>query len=241
MVGTPYGPGLTPDTVLYLEMADVLREEQRLPETLMKGVRPGSAVPPLYPLFLALVGGGLDSLAPVKWLNVGLFAASTWVFAGLSFRLTRGSLYFSLVGCLGFVTSIVMLEIHTAAWSEPLFIFLELLVIKELVAYLESPSWSRCLGAAVLVSLAPLCRFAGLTVLVAGFLAVLIFRRRRWSELFVFGAVSALPLAALLAFNRVQSGSAAGTGGFSPQLPWGDLVVLTNTIAAWVVPGIDRF
>lgn len=241
VLGTPYGPGLTPDTVLYLETADVIREELRLPRQLMEGVRPGSAVPPLYPAALALVGGGLDHLAQVRWLNVGLFAASTWLFGGLLFQLSRSSLYFSTLGTACFVCSIVMLEIHTAAWSEPLFIFLELLAIGRLTDYLQTPTWRGSVTTAALFALAPLCRFAGLTVLVAGFVAVLFFRRGRWAEIAVFSVLSALPLAILLLFNRAQSGSAAGTGEFSPYLPWADLVVLTNTMAAWVVPGIDRF
>ena len=240
-LGTPYGPGLTPDTVLYLETADVLRTEFRLPAQLMQGSRPGSAVPPLYPAALAAVGAGLDHLAPVRWLNIGLFAGSTWLFAGLLWRLSRSSVLFSTLGTAAFVSSIVMLEIHTAAWSEPLFIFLELACLWATANYLEKPSLRACAATAVLFALAPLCRFAGITVLAAGVLAVLLFRYRRWVEVLLFGVLSSAPLAALLLWNRSQSGSAAGTGEFSPYLPWGDVVVLGNTMAAWVIPGIDRF
>lgn len=240
-IGTRFGPGLTPDTVLYLETADSLRAGNGLPETLLLGGRAGSAVPPLYPLALAAVGAGLDDLPEARWLNVGLYGLNVALFGLMAYTLTSGAIRISLLGTSLFATSIVMLEIHSAAWSEPLFITLLLLALDVLGRFLEKPNLKLFGLACILVGLSPICRFAGVTTLVAGAACMLTPGPRRIGRFIAFSALVSLPLLALLQYNKLRSGSAAGTGEFAPYFPWADIVVLVNTCAAWLIPGIDRF
>lgn len=240
-VGTRFGPGLTPDTVLYLETADSLRAGGGLPETLMLGGRPGSAVPPLYPVALAAVGSGLDDLPSARWLNVGLYGLNVVLFGFMAYHLTSGATRVSLLGTSLFATSIVMLEIHSAAWSEPLFITLLLISLDALGRFLEKPNLKLFGLACFLVALSPICRFAGVTTLAAGAVCMLTPGPRRLRRFVSFCVLVSLPLLALLQSNKARSGSAAGTGEFAPYIPWADIVVLVNTWAAWIVPGIDRY
>ena len=197
-------------------------------------------VPPLYPIVIALTGGGLGQWEPVRWLSVLLYAANTFVFGSILSKLTRGSVFFTLMGTSLIACSLVSLEIHTAAWSEPLFLLLLQLAICALAGYLEKPCLKRLLLCSVLVGLSPLCRFAGVTVLAASWLVIILFGDRgRWKEWVFFGAFTVTPFLSLALWNRSRYPVGAEGGGFNPHFPSQDLLVLANTVSAWILPGID--
>lgn len=241
-VGTWHGAGLTPDTLLYLDTADLLRSTGSYPLELLDGRRSTVEIAPLYPLVLAAVGAGVDNPEPSRWLNIVLYGLNVWVFGLLLLRLTKSDTTLSIAGACLAATSLVMLEIHTASWTEPLFLLLQMSWLWVLGSYLEQPGWGRAAAVGMLVGLSPVCRLAGVTSLVAAALTLLWKGRKSWRHWPLILVCSVTPLWLMLSWNKArQGGSGAGGGPLHIFWPAEDIVVLWNTIAAWIVPGIDRF
>ncbi len=242
LVGTCHGAGLTSDSLLYLDTADKLRGTGEYPLELLGGQRSTTEIAPLYPLALALVGAGLDRPEPSRWLNAILYGLNVYVFGLLLWRLTGRSGGMALAGSCLAASSLVLLEVHTASWSEPLFLLLQLSWLDALASYLDRPGWKRAVALGCLVGFAPMCRLAGVTSLTAAALTLLLRGRRYWFHWPVVLALSVAPLWLMLIWNKLRSGGGAtGTSSFGIHWPAEDVVVLWNTMAAWLVPGIDRF
>jgi hypothetical protein len=241
-VGTRYGAGLTPDTILYLDAADAIRAQGEFPTCLLGGSTTSVVIPPLYPYALALVGAGLENPEPSRWLNVILYGLNVAGFGMLLRRLTAQDPFFTLTGTGLAAFSLVLLEIHTASWSEPLFLAILLGWIWALAEHLETGTFSSALLAGALVGLSPICRFAGVTSVAAALVTLMLVTPRRWKTNLLCGLMMLSPVACLLLGNKLVSGVAAGAaGGLEFHWPGPDLVVLCNTVAAWLAPGIDRF
>src|SRR5690606_26306837 len=92
-----------------------------------------------------------------------------------------------------------------------------------------------------LIGLSATCRYAGVACIAASLLSMLCLGAKRWKDRIVLSCFTAGPLACVLDWNRLRNGSSAEGGSLDPHWPGPDLLVLSNTIAAWLVPGIDRY
>jgi hypothetical protein len=81
------------------------------------------------------------------------------------------------LGALFVVLSTEMLEVHSMAWSEPLYIFLSLAGFLALDSYRERPRPRALILSGLAMGLAFLTRYAGIAAAAAG--AVAVFRRRK--------------------------------------------------------------
>lgn len=231
-LGSRWGIGLTTDSLAYLQMADEIGEG-RLVST--------STWPPLYPALLALVGGGVHEYSAARFLQILLAGVNIAFLGAMFFRLTRGSHFFTATGSGLAALSLVILETHTAAWSEPAFLLLLFAACLTLARFLDSPNLRWGTVSLCALSLIPLTRYVGVIFLLGGWCIIIFSSRLRLVYRLAYCLLSALPLGALLLWNRIQLGSSTGGGGFDPVWPSGEIWAGISVVAAWLVPGIDRY
>ncbi len=154
-----------------------------------------STYPPLYPLVLALAGGGASLLAAhqvtVALLLAGL--AAVWAFtrrAGLDGLAATGV---TMTYALCAIVRLEALDLH----SEPLYLLLSMLALAAAVTLRLRPRPATALALGLLVALALLTRSAGAVLWLAVAVVALRERRRVWL-LALLPAVIASGLNALL-------------------------------------------
>jgi 4-amino-4-deoxy-L-arabinose transferase-like glycosyltransferase len=189
---TPEGAALSDDSIAYIAGARSMLAGNGYREAWLASNQPVTHFPPAFPAVLAFFGTlGIDPLHAVRWVNALLFGASAFVLGILAWRMTP-SLTAGLVLAGLFVLSGDLLQVYTAAMSEPLFIFLSLLAIWTFDLYYERDRHWWLGACAIFVGIAYLTRYSGLA-LIATFVAALLILPRRWqhklilSGLFVAG------------------------------------------------------
>jgi 4-amino-4-deoxy-L-arabinose transferase-like glycosyltransferase len=192
---TPQGLGLSDDSIAYIAGARSMVAGDGYREAWLASNQPVTHFPPSFPTVLAFFGlFGIDPLHAVRWVNALLFGLNAALLGILGWRMTP-SLTAGLVLAALFVTSGEMFQIHAAAMSEPLFIFLSLLSFWMFDLYFErlpSPSakwggsegWLWLIACGTFVGMAYLTRYAGLA-LVATFVLALFILHKTWRRRFV--------------------------------------------------------
>lgn len=181
--------------------------------------------PPGYPLLMAALGlAGIDPREAARLINVTAFG-STLLAAGFWLRRHARSrivacLAASILGVsvpLNYYASII----HSEALFT-LFLLLALICVGESIRAEERREgrlW--CLSASTFASLASVTRYAGVTVIAASALVIMLRLRAPLVDKLksgaLFGAVSSLPLAAVLAYNEMSHGNMFGGHRLRPE------------------------
>jgi Dolichyl-phosphate-mannose-protein mannosyltransferase len=203
---SPWGLGLSPDSVVYIGAARSLLAGHgfSLPgESAL--FSPITHYPPLYSSLLAVIGTlAADPLDGAKWLNGAAFSTNIYV-AGFLLFAVLGSWQLALLGSLFTLTAFPLVQAHTMAWSEAMFIMLELLSLLLLLRYLEKPRTRSLLLASAVAGLSLLCRYAGFALVASGILGILFLGAREQREKLidagVFTGIAVLPTAVWAARN----------------------------------------
>jgi hypothetical protein len=209
---SPWGLGLSPDSVVYIGAARSLLSGHGfgLPgESAL--FSPITHYPPLYSSLLALIGTlTADPLDGAIWLNVVAFSTNIYV-AGFLLFAVLGSWQLPLLGSLFTLTAFPLVQAHTMAWSEAMFIMLELLSILLLLRYVEKPRRTSLLLAAAVAGLSLLCRYAGFALVASGILGILFLgvrgQRDKLIDAGVFAGIAVLPTALWAARNWLLGGA----------------------------------
>jgi hypothetical protein len=224
VVTARWGLGVTPDSVSYLDAARNVRHGDGLTHTadqplLAAVVHKHAPYPllfwaPFYPVVLAATSiGPWGLLEAARLLNVLLFAA-TVALVGLLVLRTTGSRTGALIAAGVLAISPVGLELYSEVLSESLFLFLSYVAIALMAFYLSAERRLFFWGAAVATALALVTRFAGVPLLGATVLPLLVFGRGGWrlrlGRAAAFAGVSVLPLVAWLARNWHLTGTTTG-------------------------------
>ena len=239
---TESGMGVDSDGVIYLAVARNLARGHGLTtpfnQTARRGPGPLVHYPPLFPGALALLSGATGTaLSAARLLNASLFAANVFLIGWLVFRCTGGA-RLGVLGAILAATSLDLLELHTFAWSEPLFIFLCLSGFILLERHLARGGTTTLIGAALLMALAWLTRYAGAAAVATGFLAILLYGPREKSvrRAALFGAVACLPMAAWLVRNLAVAGTLTNRSFAVHLISARHLFYGINTISRWLFP-----
>lgn len=230
--GTPWGLGVTPDSLDYLQAANSLAQGHGLAGF-------SSQWPPLYPVAVAALSWlGGDVLGAGRWLNALLAAASIGLVACIARRCGwRAPFVLAFLLLLGMQAG--YLHVHYLLWSEPLFLTLCLADLLLLDAALRRPERIRRWAVLVMVTAAAIMvRYAGLFLLLLNAGAMLLFltERRpgaRVARIALVSLASLLPFLAWIAFHHSQ-----GEGAANRSLAWhppgeGKLAMLGHTVAVW--------
>ncbi|GAB4505399.1 MAG: hypothetical protein Fur0043_23940 [Anaerolineales bacterium] len=187
---TPQGLGLNDDSIAYIAGARSILAGQGYREAWLVSNGPVTHFPPGFPAALALLGflTGLDPLYGARLLNGLLFGSNIFLTGWLGWRMTA-SRWAGLFAAVMALLSSSLLAIHARAMSEPLYIFLTLLVFLVLEAYFEriraglarASLWLAVLGC--LLGWAYLARYAALSLLATILAALFVLHtdwRSRW-------------------------------------------------------------
>lgn len=190
---TPEGLGLSDDSIAYIAGARSMLAGNGYREAWLASNQPVTHFPPGFSSVLAFFGlFGLDPLRGTRFVNALLFGINAGLLGILVWRMTP-SLTAGLVIAALFVANGDMLQVHVAAMSEPLFIFLSLLSFWMFDLYFELPpssvgkgiagEWWWLVACGALAGMAYLTRYAGLA-LVATFLFAIVILRSTWRKRF---------------------------------------------------------
>jgi len=247
-LATRHGVGVTDDSVIYLAGAAEIREGKgfRLSDLPGQQGSPITNYPPLFSVAVAGIGSftSTSDLEAARVLEVLCLGLSVALAGWLVFRYTA-SLPVAAGAALVTAGSPTMLEVHSAAWSEPLFLVLTGGGLAATSVYLESGKRYALWGAAALLGLAGLTRYAWPPFLAAGLLAVVVTRgvslRSRLVDLTAYIALSVGPATAWAFRNLALGDQAFGWRSLYCELPSANHVAAAaTTLGAWLVPGTDR-
>ncbi|HEY5730718.1 MAG TPA: phospholipid carrier-dependent glycosyltransferase [Anaerolineales bacterium] len=196
---TPAGLGLSDDSIAYIAGARSMLAGDGYREAWLASNGPVTHFPPGFSSILAFFGlFGLDPLRGTRFVNAILFGVNAGLLGILVWRMTP-SLTAGIVIAVLFVANGDMLQVHTVAMSEPLFIFLSLLSFWMFDLYFELPpssvgrgisgEWWWLVACGVLAGMAYLTRYAGLALTATFIFAICILRstwRKRFTSIGIF-------------------------------------------------------
>lgn len=196
---TPEGLGLSDDSIAYIAGARSMLAGHGYREAWLASNGPVTHFPPGFSSVLAFFGlFGMDPLRGARFVNAILFGLNAGLLGVLAWRMTP-SLTAGLVLAALFVGSGEMLQVHAAAMSEPLFIFLCLLSFWMFDLYFEFPpssvgrgiagEWWWLAACASFSGMAYLTRYAGLALAATFIFAICILRtswRKRLTTIGIF-------------------------------------------------------
>ncbi len=210
------GPGIIPDSVIYLEAAHNLRQGEGLsvPTWYAEApIAPLTHYPPLLPILLAgLSALGLQAANAAIALNAVCQALSVFLLA-LLVRRASGLDWLGLLAGTFLALSPRLMDVHVSVLSEPPFLALTLLCLYLLIVYLRTRRRWPLGPMAAAAALAVLTRYVGVVVIGAAGLVLLAWNGRSWKrrlgDAVLFGLPAGLPLVAWLVRNKLVGGSAA--------------------------------
>lgn len=219
---TPRGVGLSPDSAVYVGAArSLLRGEGVSLPTSSGAFAPVVHYPPLYPALLMLLSlTGVDAVAAARWLNALLFSANIFLAGWIALAATRW-FRISVYAAALTMTAFPMVQVHTMAWSEPLFILFELCGSLFLLWYLQDATYRNLGVSSIAIGLSAFTRYAGIALLVSGCISILLFSdgksKTRIIDAVIFGIVGSLPVVFWTARNWLVASNATNRDfGFHP-------------------------
>ncbi len=200
-LGQPY-PGWFSDSIDYLLFADYFRAwfADRLTQQLIDFFAQ-TRFPPLFPLLLAVCGAGTQAASAAYWVTAATAALSIALSAAWLVRESRAA----TTGLLLAVPFALSPGFHLLALdpvSEPLLLCIILAVLISAGRLAEGRG--SLVAFVALVSLAPLCRMAGLALVVAAGAWLLTLRSGHWRQLLLAIVLMVLPALAWLAYRRLM-------------------------------------
>ncbi|MCX6565545.1 MAG: hypothetical protein NTW38_03845 [Candidatus Aminicenantes bacterium] len=201
--------------------------------------------PPMYPYWLAALRGiGLTQVQAVNWSVILFFGLNGILFGWVLKKVLNDSLPGVWVGVFCFLASESMLQIHTIAASEPLFIFLEMAGFLGLAAFIERPRWGMLTVGSLALGAAFLTRYLGIAVILTGILGLWIGapldRRRRLRVCLYSAAISFLPMGIFLLQKLRETGQATSHHPTVDLANLRSIVLLIETISSWIFPHVSR-
>jgi len=231
------GIGVSPDSVVYESTAVNIRNHFSFTD--FNGL-PLVDFPLGYPSFLALTMLLTSSavLLVVPVINCLLFSGvillTGFIIGGYQ---QRPSLY-KICFLAALACSPCILEVYSMVWSETVFVFLTLLFIATFRNYQLSHSGSRLLIAALVVSIAFVTRYAGISLLCAGGFLILfdgeLVIRKKITHLLLFGGVGSSLAICNLIRNHAVSGSITGVREKAVRSVFDNLGQIGVTLSDWL-------
>lgn len=232
---TRWGAFLSDDSFWYIYPA-----EQALQGN---GYHPTHSFAPGFSLMLILLGAfGAAPLAAARGLNAALFGANIFLAGWIVWR-AGGKRSGALLSGLAVLLSDVLLEIHGWAMSEALGLTFSMLAVAGFQEYVRRNRFPWLAATALACALACLTRYAGISIVAAIALGLLLFSPAqrfftRLGQAVAFGIAGLLPMAAWLLRNRLVTGQALHYSGFHWAWPTLDTVRwFFYTTLSWFVPG----
>lgn len=231
-LASTWGLGITTDSITYIEGARSLVKHSTFNDI-------PSHYPPFYFLQIAFFSlAGNDILFTTRVLHVVTIFFHTAIVGYILYTVTEKNLIWLILGLLVFSTSPTVLQIHAMAWSEASYALLSSLGLFILSRYNDYHLSIRWLAfSSILIAFAFFTRYAGITVLISGFLFLLFFpksslKQRSISCLYYISISSSLILL-WVGRNVVLADSATGRHFSYHPIPLEKLKQGIQTVSSW--------
>ncbi len=194
--------------------------------------------PPLFPLLLAAGGWvGIDLLEAGRWVNATAFGL-TILAAGCWLRSNLRSQWLVLATTATISASLPLSHEAALCRTDSLFVLFALLALMQLADFLNRRTNASLWWAAVCTALAAITRYPGVALICTGVL--LLVSLARLKHTLVFGAISSVPLLAVLARNWAATRNldlATGDRTNRSGQSFSDgLHQIVEVFRAWIVP-----
>ena len=229
-----YGVGVSWDSMNYIAGANKLLDGNFL-------VAYPAFFPPLFPMLLAAAGlfvlDPRDVAGPFNAVVFGLivFVAGQWLRNRLRSRLLV------VWSCLAVAFSIPLANAASMAWSEAVFVLFTLLALVSMDKFLNTNQRSQLLWAALYTALACTTRYAGVALVMAVVLLLLVQRDMKPFELVkrvsVYLLVAVTPLGLWLLRNILFTGTLTSNRNPSGALFLDTLAQINEVVSRWAFPG----
>jgi hypothetical protein len=243
ILATGHGPGVSPDSVVYLSGARNLAGGRGYDSYALQPITE-------YPFGLSATLGlgakvGIDPGDGARWLNAlafGALVALTFVLARRHLR----HLWLAVGAAVAVAWAAPLMGVFSEAWSEPVFCVLAValvLVLEQLLADREHAlGW--LVAAALLASVGFTFRYAGLALLALPVLVIGVATRRDGWRVAVARTLTYLALAAVLPAWVISRNLADGSAVFGPRASsietlGGVAHSLLVTVRSWTLAGED--
>ena len=166
---------------------------------------PMTAWPPLFPLLMA-VGGwvGIEPVAAGRLINATAFGL-TILAAGCYLRSNLRSRWLALAATAALTASLPLNRWAAHLETNPLFTLLTVLALIQLASFLSRRTAAPLWWAAIFTALTAITRYEGVALIGTSVLILLLTARLK--QTLIFGAISSVPLLAVLARNWVATGN----------------------------------
>lgn len=237
-----FGVGLSPDSIEYIASARNIAHG--LGVTGLQG-SPVLVQPPLYPLLLAGVQivSGIDPAISANLVNTVFFGMIVFL-TGLLIRKYVRSMTVAVLGTLLTACFSPLVLISQMAWTEPLFVVSSLAFFYFVAEYLAAPRFWRLCILSLMVGLACLTRYIGVTLAATGGIVLLGFQLQRRESLKTTASVGVLfvlvglgPLIVWLFRNWDLSGTLFGPHAPSMFTLRAELSATFSTFRSWFPSG----
>jgi len=207
------GIGIEPDGVVYATTAENFHTSGKLIDFTGS---PLVIFPSFYPMFLAGVMWltRLQPLVFAPYLNAILFALVIYLSGYIMESFSYPQKWYKRALLICIIFSPALLEVYSMVWSETVFILLLLLFLIAMKNYFQAWSRKALIAAAALASLASVARYAGISIILAGALFLLIDMkipfRQKIKDIILFSLISPSLLVINLIRNYVENGTETG-------------------------------
>jgi hypothetical protein len=196
---TRWGAGLISDTFQYVASARSFVAGAGFSIPYGDGLlEPMTKYPPMFSIALAVFEFvGISALQGARFINIFLFGVNIFLMF-MSVRQLTNSYYFSLLAALLFSLSFVLIEVHSWALSEPLYICLGLCTILAFGRYSRDTNRKWLILSALLAAGVFLTRYVGLSLILAVIIVIFLSQldfKRKLADALLFGSIAVLPIA----------------------------------------------
>jgi len=252
VASTPFGLGVSPDSVMYLSAARSLNSGNGLQALQWTGVFSFMGhFPPILSLLLSIVPELIQKNAVV--MQVGLLIASSYLVLLITRKITKDELC-SRITQVVTVLSYPVLYVHSQVWSEPLMMLSILAIVLLLMHYNENRKHQFLVSIVVITMFLPLIRYATLYMipLVWGYIILiengwtltnlwLLFKKKEWVALLQAKGKYLLLLLLLLAPYVLWQKYVGLHQAIVRPLSWHPITIGTalqgvNTLVGWFIP-----
>jgi 4-amino-4-deoxy-L-arabinose transferase-like glycosyltransferase len=199
--------------------------------------------PPLYPGVVGTLSRvtGADTRSVARAVNAALLAALTLLVFGILLVASGRRIALALIVAVLTVVSADVLTAASMAWTELLFTVLAVLALLCVALHLETPRWWTLWGGGALIALACLTRLAGVALVLAAVISLLLLSRRPWRarirEAGVVALVGALPVLLWIGATAAGSDRLANRPVVLHAIGGDALARAWETTVSWVLPG----
>lgn len=238
---TKHGIGIYPDSIFYLDAAHNFLKGHGLSTSFDGAITPLTHFPPFYPLLLASIGyTGINLLDGARWLSAFLLGANIFLVGFITNHYCPKPAWIALFSSLLMLSSGTMLEIHSMALTEPLFIFLSFLGLFLLALYVERNKFLLLIASALVIGLAFLTRYIGLTLIITGTIGIYLSsqksQRNKIIDCLVFAGISVSLGLGWSLRNLILTGVTTDRTFLFHPIEYDQIRDLFDTFSFWLLP-----